>query len=251
VNRRTTRLTLLLIVILFGWKRSSHAQPADLCTSASTCNLACPRGATQVSEAARVFCKHKNNKKLGPMVLWYDNGKKDLQGAYVNDRPHGVFLEWYANGQLWRRINYRHGRPTGISVTWYNSGEKQSETRRHRGITSIEIWYRNGKPSLKRYTRRGEPYRRWIEWSEDGVVTVDRRYRNGKLLDHITAEDGAPGVLGVLRSISPPESFVPADLDPDMKGALQGLFRRSQGDRRSPARIRLGSRPARKKRIRR
>ena len=79
-------------------------------------------------------------KKDGTYIGWYDNGQKDYEKNYKDDKLDGLCQEWYENGQKDYEYNYKDGKLDGLYQIWYENGQKLCQG-----------WYENGQ---KHYEQR-------------------------------------------------------------------------------------------------
>lgn len=97
-----------------------------------------------------VLAKDGKNKRSGKMTVWYQNGRKQLEGQYEDDRPVGRFTWWHANGQKAIEGDYVDGVQTGQWNWWHANGQRQ-----------IQGEYDQG-------SQRGE----WVWWNQEGKSTA-------------------------------------------------------------------------------
>ena len=86
----------------------------------------------------------------GLWTQWYDNGKKEYEGSYLNGLKHGLWT-WYENGQKVSEGTYKNDEKDGLWTQWYENGQKKEETiytRQENKLTYKEVsteWDRKGK----------------------------------------------------------------------------------------------------------
>lgn len=66
---------------------------------------------------------------MGIVTLWHKNGKKMMEGEWVNGVPHGPSLSWHENCQMKEQGTYRHGKRVGEWRTWDEEGRPLTTTR--------------------------------------------------------------------------------------------------------------------------
>lgn len=53
---------------------------------------------------------------------WYENGRKRIEGRYVDGLLEGEWRSWHPNGQLWGLSYYVKGQPRGTNTLWRPDG---------------------------------------------------------------------------------------------------------------------------------
>lgn len=99
-----------------------------------------------------------NGIKVGQWSEWYNNGIKEHEGEYSDGKKIGYWVSWYDNGSIMIEGGYENDTKTGIWIGWFNNNKVQ--------------WicnYSKGKLS-------GEH----IEWFPDGKIRLKCNYFNGK-----------------------------------------------------------------------
>lgn len=99
---------------------------------------------------SEVLANDGQNKRSGKMTVWYQNGRKQLEGQYNDDHPVGRFTWWHANGQKAIEGDYTDGVQTGEWNWWHANGQRQ-----------IQGDYDQG-------AQRGE----WVWWNPEGKNTA-------------------------------------------------------------------------------
>ncbi len=59
--------------------------------------------------------------------MWYETGRKRLEGSYDKGKKHGKSIAWHPNGVKWQIKDYSFGNPTGIWKKWDEQGNLISE----------------------------------------------------------------------------------------------------------------------------
>ena len=54
--------------------------------------------------------------------MWYENGRKKLEGTFMQGEKHGHEISWHLNGMKWHQRKYYHGKPVGSWKSWDDSG---------------------------------------------------------------------------------------------------------------------------------
>lgn len=117
------------------------------------------------------FKSKKLTVREGHFVYYYENGKKQSEGDYINDKHSGPWTYWYENGQKKSEGNCTAGNLEGIWTYYFESGEKKSEGKfiRNNRDGTWNFWYKSGKPEA-------------VETYKVGFVTSSKLYyKNGNL----------------------------------------------------------------------
>ena len=59
--------------------------------------------------------------------MWYENGRKRMEGIYDNGQKHGRSMSWHPNGTKWQNKFYYLGQPRGTWLTWDARGNLLSK----------------------------------------------------------------------------------------------------------------------------
>jgi hypothetical protein len=70
--------------------------------------------------------KMKDGKKEGKWVDWYENGQKEYEETYKNDKINGLSTTWYENGEKESEIKYKDDLITS-EIEWSEDGKLSSE----------------------------------------------------------------------------------------------------------------------------
>jgi len=80
---------------------------------------------------------------------WYENGQKEKEENYKDDKQDGLEVWWHENGQKKGEVNYKDGRLNGLETWWHENGKKE-----------YEVNYKDGEEiegSEKYWNSKGEP----------------------------------------------------------------------------------------------
>jgi uncharacterized protein len=117
------------------------------------------------------FKSKKFTSKQGHFVYYYENGHKQSEGDYINDKREGHWVFWYDNGNKKTEGNVVAENWEGIWTYWFDSGEKKAEGIyvRNNKDGDWRYWYRNGQlESIEKY--------------KYGLITsAEVYYKNGEL----------------------------------------------------------------------
>ena len=60
----------------------------------------------------------------GPSKVWFESGKRQVEGFYQQDKRSGTFTYWYANGQVAATGEFADDKPNDVWVWWHENGQK-------------------------------------------------------------------------------------------------------------------------------
>ena len=91
--------------------------------------------------------QYKNNKINGIAKAWDTNGKLINQVNYVNNKFHGQWIDYFPNGTIQHIINYNYGKKHGKEIWYYKSGNIKSQAIYEYDVIISEIlrWDDNGR----------------------------------------------------------------------------------------------------------
>ncbi len=90
----------------------------------------------------------------GPSKMWFESGKRQVEGFYQQDQRSGTFTYWYANGQVAATGEFADDLPNDVWVWWHENGQKAA-VGKYRAGALVDDW-------------------RW--WSEDGKLAKEKTY---------------------------------------------------------------------------
>ena len=64
----------------------------------------------------------------GVWTSWFENGKKNSQGTFVNGKENGKYTVWYPNGNIHYYGQYKNGEKTGKWKFYDEAGNLMKET---------------------------------------------------------------------------------------------------------------------------
>lgn len=67
-------------------------------------------------------CYYNNNKLDGEYLVWHNNGQLKQSSKYINDQIEGVSKSWTSDGAIKKLIEYRQGQKHGQFKTFYSNG---------------------------------------------------------------------------------------------------------------------------------
>jgi len=90
----------------------------------------------------------------GPSKMWFEDGKRQVEGFYQNDKRSGTFTYWYANGQVAATGEFVDDLPSDVWVWWHENGQKAA-VGNYRDGALVGDW-------------------RW--WNDDGMLAQEKTY---------------------------------------------------------------------------
>lgn len=81
-----------------------------------------------------------------PVVEYYPDGKKKMEGLLVNGERHEIWKYYHKNGFLWSEGSYWYGKRKGFSTIYFEDGKKKMEGNYKEDIKIgiWKIWNRDG-----------------------------------------------------------------------------------------------------------
>lgn len=90
----------------------------------------------------------------GPSKMWFEDGKRQVEGSYQQGQRSGTFTYWYANGQVAATGEFVDDVPNDVWVWWHENGQKAA-VGDYRDGALVGDW-------------------RW--WSDDGKLAQEKTY---------------------------------------------------------------------------
>jgi antitoxin component YwqK of YwqJK toxin-antitoxin module len=126
--------------------------------------------------------KSKNfNSRQGHFVYYFENGQKQSEGEYMNDKHEGRWTYWYENGNKKSEGNCTAGNLEGEWTYWHESGEKKSQGNyiRSNKDGSWTYWHQNGQPESIEIFKTGSISSAKVFY-KNGALNYEGDYFNGK-----------------------------------------------------------------------
>jgi antitoxin component YwqK of YwqJK toxin-antitoxin module len=67
-------------------------------------------------------------------AMWYPDGKKKMDGSFLNGEKNGLSTIWHPNGLKWREQRHEEGIPNGIWRNWDSEGTLVEEINYLEGL---------------------------------------------------------------------------------------------------------------------
>lgn len=118
----------------------------------------------------------------GQLVLWHENGQKDLDVLYKEGKEQGLLSSWYENGNKQIERNYLNGKEQGLTVLWNEQGQKTIEANfeygQLDGVTSI---WENGIKIAEEHYKQGKHEGVATYWDQQGNKRAIKTFSNNEL----------------------------------------------------------------------
>ena len=127
------------------------------------------------------------NVKQGHYVYYYENGNKESEGNYIDDKRDGVWLFWFENGRKMSNGVFRNDSKEHKWVYWFDNGKENSEGSYLEGVREglWVYWFETGdKKSEGRYIH--DNYENlWKFYYLSGKIETEELYKNGVIISAI------------------------------------------------------------------
>ncbi|MFO0554696.1 MAG: toxin-antitoxin system YwqK family antitoxin [Polyangiaceae bacterium] len=185
---------------------------------ASAVGLTCPPGTVEGGgrppQAGASWCERTDHTREGPFVAWSSDGKRVLEGAYVDGEYDGIFrafdenghvlgtfemkrgtghwTSWHPNGVRAAEGDYVGGKRDGLWVQYHETGAKAFEGTYERGLeTGVFKWYwPDGRPQAETPYERGRNHGVARTYDQRGELTEENEWVHGQRVRTTTFEGG-------------------------------------------------------------
>jgi antitoxin component YwqK of YwqJK toxin-antitoxin module len=121
----------------------------------------------------------------GIWTTWRENGKKEYEATYKNDKLDGLTMAWHENGQKKSEENFKNDKLDGLTMTWHENGQKEAETNfkgdKKDGL--FVMWHENGQKMVEGKMKNGKWEELVNEWHKNGQKKSEQNYKDGKPVD--------------------------------------------------------------------
>ena len=116
----------------------------------------------------------------GILTSWHNNGVKESEITFVNNKKHGLYCSWHENGNKNHEYNVLNDKKDGLCIEWYENGNKKHEyTIVNRQLNGLHTeWYENGNKKKESTFVNGKIDELFNEWNENGDKTCEHTYGN-------------------------------------------------------------------------
>ena len=119
----------------------------------------------------------------GDVAQWHENGKKEIEGNYVNDENEDLWPDedpLIDEDPLTDEDLLTDEDPLAC---WYENGQKQVEDKFVNGeMVSTTCWYENGQKQAEGHYVNGKPDGIANEWYKNGQKKTEQKFVNGELV---------------------------------------------------------------------
>ena len=136
--------------------------------------------------------QYKGKKQQGVSTWYFENGKKELEVNYLNDKPHGTATRWYQSGIRESMDTYVEGKRTGPSRKWDTQGLLIEELNYLNDSLhgNYLLYYENGQVKIEGYYNMGLYDSTWTYFDITGMKVGDGSYKNGNGLQRAFYPNG-------------------------------------------------------------
>lgn len=125
--------------------------------------------------------EYKNDKKEGLWIYWHDNGVKKFEGKYISDKADGIWTFWYEKGEKKSQGLFLNDKKEGKWFYWFENGKLKLEEDYKKGYLSfIQGYYKNGELSFKGNIEDNKEQGQWFFMNSSGRVVFKGNYSKGK-----------------------------------------------------------------------
>ena len=103
-------------------------------------------------------------------VLYYESGKKQMEGTFTGDKKNGEWISWFENGKIQSEGSFKNDLRNGKAVVWRENGFK----------------YYEGTYSM------GKLHGTWISYDTDGSRLTETLFEYGKKVKEINYKENIP-----------------------------------------------------------
>lgn len=154
--KKALPLVISLILILAGCKEKLSQETT----------LTWPDGSPQKVSFYRVNGDKKDKVKE---ILYYQNGKKEMEGEFAGSKKDGVWTSWFENGKIQSEGFFKNDLRNGKAVVWRENGFK----------------YYEGTYSM------GKLHGTWVSYDTDGSRLTETLFEYGKKVKEINFKQNA------------------------------------------------------------
>jgi len=124
-------------------------------------------------------CNDKNKYKR---FIYFENGKLQNEGTYINGQEYGIFKRWNRKGVLIELWEMKSGEQNGNIECWHPNGKFKRKANLENGITEGEFkeWNEAGKLIVRGFYENEKQTGTWTYWEDNGTIK-ERTYSNDKL----------------------------------------------------------------------
>ena len=86
-------------------------------------------------------------KNLIKETIYYESGKKKVEGTYSEAKKDGSWTAWFPSGKIWSEAVYSEGVENGLKTVYYDNGNKYyaGNIKEDKRIGEWSFWNKEGK----------------------------------------------------------------------------------------------------------
>ncbi|MBL0339894.1 MAG: hypothetical protein IPP71_02660 [Bacteroidetes bacterium] len=136
---------------------------------------------TDTLQMSGTYKSRKFNIRYGHFVYYFENGQKDSEGIFVDDKRDGEWNFYHENGKKKSSGKFILDDKSGFWQYWDENGRlKSTENDSKPNNCTIEGFYPNGASSFKGTFQNNKPHGLWVYTNSKGRVTFSGNLKNGK-----------------------------------------------------------------------
>lgn len=135
------------------------------------------------SHALKSIIDYKNGKYHGFIKGYFENGKLQVEGKFINGNSDGPLRLYYESGKLNEEMPFKDGKPEGLVKTYYESGKIKEEKIFKNGKlegTSKIYSEETGKKTKEIQFKNGVTDGVVRNYYENGALNSELYFKNGK-----------------------------------------------------------------------
>ena len=121
----------------------------------------------------------------GPHTEFYFNGKKLMEGQYVDGQHYGEWKYWGKNGKLLKTEVYRDGKLDGAWTLLHEDGSKERDESwkagKRDGRWVVYDALGKNQPIEQNEYKAGARDGTWIKWYPDGTKETEEHYKDAQI----------------------------------------------------------------------
>ncbi len=127
------------------------------------------------------FKTMKMKAKQGYFVYYGENGARQSEGMYVDDKCEGTWNLWHENGQKKSEGIFKNGKREGVWKSWNEFGQFNFKQYYSLGkIYQFEGFFANGQMRFQLQVGNNEIPLSGIYWSSDGRLIMKGKFSYGE-----------------------------------------------------------------------
>jgi uncharacterized protein len=130
------------------------------------------------------FKSKKFNTKQGHFIYFYENGRKESEGEYVNNKNEGFWNYWHENGQKKSEGKFKNDLRQDKWTYWHENGQRKSEGLYidDKAEDKWEYWFDSGEKQSEGKFFHGRRDDIWNYFYKTGKLETAEKYKDGQLI---------------------------------------------------------------------